>query len=183
MTYEDVQRVLYHSRAQGTAKVLLLGIADHVGVAGAWPSSVRLGFLANVKDDSHVRRLVRDLEALGELTILRRPGRSSQYVLTCPCPPECSEIRGHALVHSRGPQTPTTRGPQTPGPTDPGSTDPDHPGPTDPNRRGPQTPRTNKEPTNESTVVPQSVTTGPARGVVDLDAVRARIRGAKAGTS
>ena len=183
MTYADTKRVLYHSRAQGTAKLLLASIADHVGVAGAWPSIDRLAFMANVADERHVRRLVRSLEALGELVILNRPGRSSQYVITCPCPPECPADGSHVLIHTPGPQTLSTPGPQTPGPQTPGPQTPGTPGPQTPTPRVHTPGEETKNQLSETPVVQQSVTTGHAREVVDLDAVRARIRTAKAGTS
>lgn len=59
--------VLNHSRAQGTDKVVLLGIANHDGDGGAWPSITTLARYANVSESAVIRSL-RRLEATGELT-------------------------------------------------------------------------------------------------------------------
>ena len=60
--------VLNHSRARGTDKVVLLGIANHDGDGGAWPSLATLARYANV-DERSVRRSIASLVALGELAV------------------------------------------------------------------------------------------------------------------
>lgn len=60
--------VLNHSKARGTDKVVLLGIANHDGDGGAWPSLATLARYANV-DERSVRRSIANLVALGELAV------------------------------------------------------------------------------------------------------------------
>jgi hypothetical protein len=60
--------VLNHSRSRGTDKVVLLGIANHDGDGGAWPSIETLAWYANV-DERTVRRSIRTLVAMGELAV------------------------------------------------------------------------------------------------------------------
>lgn len=63
-------RVLNHSRATGRAKLILLGIANHQGDQGAWPSIETLARYANASERSIMRDL-QELEELGELIIER----------------------------------------------------------------------------------------------------------------
>jgi Helix-turn-helix domain len=60
--------VLNHSRAKGTDKVVLLGIANHDGDGGAWPSLATLARYANV-DERTVRRSIASLVEAGELAV------------------------------------------------------------------------------------------------------------------
>lgn len=48
MSVESLALVLHHSRAKGTAKVVLIGIANHDGDGGAWPYVETLASYANV---------------------------------------------------------------------------------------------------------------------------------------
>lgn len=84
--------VLNHSRAVGTAKVVLLGIANHDGDGGAWPSIETLARYANV-DPRSVKRAIRALEELGEVVVhlndggtrsTRNDQRPNRYELTVP---------------------------------------------------------------------------------------------------
>jgi hypothetical protein len=84
--------VLNHSRAVGTAKVVLLGIANHDGDGGAWPSIDTLARYANV-DPRSVKRAIRTLEELGEVVVhlndggtrsTRNDQRPNRYELTVP---------------------------------------------------------------------------------------------------
>lgn len=84
--------VLNHSRAVGTAKVVLLGIANHDGDGGAWPSIETLARYANV-DPRSVKRAIRTLEELGEVVVhlndggtrsTRNDQRPNRYELTVP---------------------------------------------------------------------------------------------------
>lgn len=60
--------VLHHSKATGRAKLVLLGIANHHGEHGAWPSIETLARYANASTRS-VKRDIADLVALGELNV------------------------------------------------------------------------------------------------------------------
>lgn len=70
MSIEVMVEVLHHSKAQGRAKLVLLGIANHQGEQGAWPSIETLAKYANASERS-VMRDIQDLEALGELIVER----------------------------------------------------------------------------------------------------------------
>ena len=66
MSVEVMVLALYHSKASATDKVVLLGIANHHGDGGAWPSLETLARYANVSE-RQVSRSIKVLEDLGEL--------------------------------------------------------------------------------------------------------------------
>lgn len=68
MAIEVMSQVLNHSKATGRAKLVLLGIANHQGDQGAWPSIATLARYANASERS-VKRDIADLVALGELVV------------------------------------------------------------------------------------------------------------------
>lgn len=113
---------LHHSRAKGTAKVVLLGIANHVGDGGAWPSVSTLAQYANV-DVRRAREALATLERLGEIRRDIQAGGTPQtrdhqrpnlYHFLLTCPPDCDRSANH-----RTPRTKTSggdenvRGPRT----------------------------------------------------------------------
>lgn len=141
MSVEALTAVLHHSKATGSAKLVLLGIANHEGDGGAWPTIETLAKYAGMAGQPEnnaraVRRLLRQLEQLGELRTLTNEGgtadrpwwsRPNLYVVTVACPPECDGTSRHRM---RNPQTPGSDNPGdalTPGsdnPVPPGSGDP-----------------------------------------------------------
>jgi hypothetical protein len=79
MSIEAVSLVLNHSRATGRAKLVLLGIANHLGDQGAWPSISTLARYANASERS-VKRDIQELVELGELKVeLQNAPTRSQY--------------------------------------------------------------------------------------------------------
>ena len=67
MSIKLMNRVWKHSRAKGTARLVLLAIADHCNTAGvAWPSLTRLASYVNV-DRRNVITAVNRLIEMGEL--------------------------------------------------------------------------------------------------------------------
>jgi hypothetical protein len=68
MSVEVMSLVLNHSKATGRAKIVLLGIANHQGDEGSWPSIATLARYANASERS-VKRDLKDLVELGELKI------------------------------------------------------------------------------------------------------------------
>jgi hypothetical protein len=79
MSIEAVSLVLNHSKATGRAKLVLLGIANHLGDQGAWPSISTLARYANASDRS-VKRDIQELVELGELKVeLQNAPTRSQY--------------------------------------------------------------------------------------------------------
>jgi len=68
MSIEIMVNVLHNSKATGRAKLILLGIANHQGENGAYPSIATLAKYANCSERS-VKRDLKELEELGELFI------------------------------------------------------------------------------------------------------------------
>tara|TARA_R100000700_G_C3160127_1_gene136419 strand:- start:202 stop:903 length:702 start_codon:yes stop_codon:yes gene_type:complete len=67
MSVEIMSRVWANSEAKGTARLVLLAIADHANPSGiAWPSLRRIAQYANV-DRSNVSRAIKSLIQIGEL--------------------------------------------------------------------------------------------------------------------
>lgn len=90
--------VMHHSRARGTAKVVLLGIANHAGDGGSYPYVPTLARYANVSE-RQVQRALEELVALGELQIEYNQGggrhtradeRPNLYEVLVSCPQGCS---------------------------------------------------------------------------------------------
>jgi len=79
MSIEIMSLVLNHSKATGRAKLVLMGIANHQGDQGSWPSIATLARYANASESS-VKRDLKELVALGELKIeLQAAPTNSQY--------------------------------------------------------------------------------------------------------
>lgn len=103
MSVESLAIVLHHSEASGTAKVVILGIANHDGDGGAWPTIETLAKYARCSERT-VQRALADLEASGEITIrLQRGGdlecrgdrRPNRYDLNVACPANCDRTTNH----------------------------------------------------------------------------------------
>ena len=97
--------VLHHSAAKGTAKVIMLGIANHDGDGGAYPAVSTLAKYANVSDRS-VQETLNALVEMGEITIVRNGGgqrdpryRTNRYEVLVQCPDDCDKTKNH---RSRG---------------------------------------------------------------------------------
>ena len=106
MSVEALAVVLHHSRAKGTAKVILFGIANHDGDGGAWPSIDTLGAYSNA-NRATVQRAIARLEALGEITRRVQGGgdrdtadhdRPNRYDVLVKCPPTCDNTTRHRLT-------------------------------------------------------------------------------------
>lgn len=106
--------VLHHSRAKGTAKLVLLGIANHQGDGGAWPSHATLARYANV-DERNVRRAIEKLASSGEVRIDVQDGgghnlpdhlRPNRYDVLVTCPAYCDRSMQHRDTRKlSGPQS------------------------------------------------------------------------------
>ncbi len=84
MSIDASKRVWQHSKASGSALVLLLALADHADDAGeAWPSQTTLARLAKITD-RQVRALLHDLVAAGEIEIVGE-GRRGVIVYRIAC--------------------------------------------------------------------------------------------------
>lgn len=68
MSVESISLVLNHSQSKGTAKVVLLGIANHDGDGGAFPSIKTLMRYGHCSERT-VQKCLRELVDLGELQV------------------------------------------------------------------------------------------------------------------
>ena len=102
--------VLHHSQAGGTDKLVLLGIANHDGDGGAWPSIATLARYANVEPRA-VKACIKRLVDRGEVTRDRQAGgtrnmpdysRPNLYHLKVVCPPECDRSAQHRIDRRLG---------------------------------------------------------------------------------
>lgn len=102
MSVEVMVLALYHSKASATDKVVLLGIANHHGDGGAWPSLETLARYANVSE-RQVSRSIKVLEDLGELKIDHNRGlnagrnKTNRYWINLSCPAECDGSMNHRI--------------------------------------------------------------------------------------
>ena len=100
--------VLHHSKAKGTAKLVLIGVANHEGDGGAWPALATLMRYANL-DRRNVQRALTKLVELGELDVLKQQGgnnlthsafRPNLYRVQVKCPYNCDRTSQHRLKNS-----------------------------------------------------------------------------------
>jgi len=103
--------VLHHSKARGTAKLVLIGVANHEGDGGAWPALATLMKYANV-DRRNAQRALTKLVELGELQVLRQKGgnnlthsafRPNLYRVNLQCPQSCDRTSQHKTKTSQIP--------------------------------------------------------------------------------
>lgn len=103
MSIESMSIALHHSRATGAVKLVLLGIANHDGDGGAWPSVETLAKYAGI-DPRSVRRAVKKLEQLHEVRRFVQAGgdhripehqRPNRYQFLLQCPPDCDRSSRH----------------------------------------------------------------------------------------
>ena len=106
MSIEALSMVLNHSRATGSNKVVLLGIANHLGPdahEGAWPSIARLAAYANMTERG-VQKCIGKLIDSGELSVQVSDGVSrnqykpNRYWINVECPEDCDG----SMWHRRG---------------------------------------------------------------------------------
>lgn len=124
--------VLHHSKASGSEKLVLLGIANHDGDGGAWPSVATLARYANVEPRA-VKKLITKLVERGEITKDMNAGgmrnmpdytRPNLYHIKVVCPPECDRSAQHRIdrkhpVSHRTPGVPQDTPPGVPQDTPP----------------------------------------------------------------
>lgn len=109
MSVEALAIVLHHSQARGTAKLVLIGVANHEGDGGAWPSVGTLATYANVSERS-VQRALAELVDAGELAVEVQGGglartpdheRPNRYQVLVACPPWCDRTAQHRDTRRR----------------------------------------------------------------------------------
>jgi hypothetical protein len=106
MSVEAMALALHHSKAKGTAKVVLLGIANHDGDGGAWPSIPTLAAYANVTE-RNVQKSIDGLLEAGEIRRFVQAGglrdtpafdRPNLYHVTLSCPINCDRTTAHRVT-------------------------------------------------------------------------------------
>lgn len=100
MSVEAMTLVLHHSQASGAAQMVLMGIANHQGDGGAWPSIATLAKYGKVSE-RRVQQIIRELEATGELVVhtmaggATPTGATNLYFVTLTCPADCDGTTNH----------------------------------------------------------------------------------------
>lgn len=109
VSVEHLAAVLHHSRAKGTAKLVLVGVANHQGDGGSYPAITTLARYANV-DPRNVQRAIEKLTAMGELRVDVQAGggsdtpdheRTNRYYVLVTCPPWCDRSTQHRDTRER----------------------------------------------------------------------------------
>ena len=100
---ESLAIAINHSRASGSARLVLIGIANHDGDGGAWPTLDTLARYAAVTRRNVIHALDK-LEALGEIRRHRQQGgtagiadhrRPNLYEFLLRCPADCDHTKNH----------------------------------------------------------------------------------------
>ena len=120
MGYRAIAATMYHSKATGTARLVMLAIAhfyDDKGENGAWPNQETIAKLANVSKRS-VQRAIVELRELGEVDILVHRGRgktfdrqTNRYFITIMCPDSCDSSINHRDLDDTGDESRRQTGP------------------------------------------------------------------------
>lgn len=104
MSVEALAIALHHSTAKGSAKLVLIGIANHAGDGGAWPAIATLMKYAGISDRRHVQRILVQLEQKREIKRLVQQGgdedmasglRPNLYKFILRCPADCDGTYNH----------------------------------------------------------------------------------------
>lgn len=104
MSLESMAIAMNHSRATGTARLVLMGIASHNGDGGAWPAIASLKRYAGGVDKRNIQRAIEKLEELGEIRRLVQAGgtaetrddrRPNRYLFLLKCPSYCDGSSQH----------------------------------------------------------------------------------------
>lgn len=166
--------VLHHSRAKGTDKLILLGIANHDGDGGAWPTVATLARYANLEHRA-VQSSIRRLVASGELVVAVQAGgtsdcpewqRPNRYEVLVACPATCDRTKNHKLADL--PKAPAALWMDPLSPTTPGVAHDTPPmSSTTPPRVSPTTPKPSIQP-DTPTVVSTVTGSGPSCSVCTL---------------
>jgi hypothetical protein len=111
LSIESIAACLHHSRASGSDKLVLLGIANHDGDGGAWPSITTLAKYANISERS-VQTCIQKLINMGEIVCHVNKGgnadtrgdrRPNRYEILVRCPEQCDGSTKHRVKHDAEP--------------------------------------------------------------------------------
>lgn len=81
MSNKALSYIFEHSKTKGSARVLMLAIADMANDEGeCWPGKARLEKKINVTL-RNVIKLVQECERMGELAVIERPDATNRYVI------------------------------------------------------------------------------------------------------
>lgn len=103
MAIEHMASVLHHSTLSGAAKLVLLGIANHMSDAGAWPTIETLAIYGGCSERT-VQRCIAEAVAAGELEVHVQDGgthrtradrRPNRYRVLVACPDDCDGTPNH----------------------------------------------------------------------------------------
>ncbi len=94
MSVEKMSAVLHHAPVKGTAKLLLVGIANHEGDGGAWPAMSTLAKYANVTE-RNASKMIQVLKDQGLVEVVERLGRTNIFRTTVECPADCDGSTNH----------------------------------------------------------------------------------------
>lgn len=103
MSVEALAVVLHHSKAKSTALNVLIGIANHAGDGGAWPSMETLARYGRCSE-RQAQRIVQQLVGLGEVDVHVQMGgpsgipdwrRPNRYDVLVACPATCDRTSNH----------------------------------------------------------------------------------------
>ena len=108
MSVEALTVVLNHSKAKGTEKLVLIGIANHHGEQGAWPSVATLARYSNMSE-RRVQQVIKALEESGELYVQMGKGagvgkyKTNLYKILVTCPADCTGFPQHSQTKPASP--------------------------------------------------------------------------------
>lgn len=98
MSIEVSSHVWKHSKQAGSRLLLLVALADYTNAEGiAWPS-IRSLCQRTRMSERYVQNMIRDLQAAGEIEIIRREGSSNVFRVIC-APPNPEAPQGCTIVH------------------------------------------------------------------------------------
>jgi len=97
MSVEKIAAVLHHAPIGGTAKLLLIGIANHGGDGGAWPAMATLARYAGV-NERNARKMMGKLVEAGMVELVEREGLTNLYRTLIECPAGCDRTTSHRLT-------------------------------------------------------------------------------------
>jgi len=113
VSVESLAIALNHSKAKGSAKIIMMGIANHDGDGGAWPSIDTLAKYANVTR-RNARDAIQRLVELGEIEVVLHGGGTSDslaftnrpnlYKVRLRCPADCDRTSQHRTSRRRSVQ-------------------------------------------------------------------------------
>jgi hypothetical protein len=99
MSAEATTAVLHHSKSEGSAKLVMWGIANHHSDSGAWPAIATLAKYASVSE-RRVQQIIRHLADMGEIRIEEQGGfgthyKTNRYWILIQCPQDCDGSLQH----------------------------------------------------------------------------------------